>query len=630
LRIAGLEPAEAQEFHASGFLIQASLDRRPEPGLTSVIILTHNQLAYTRRCVDSILRYTDEPYELIFVDNASTDGTATYLRTLEGAFVIANKENRGFPAAVNQGIQAAQGAQILLLNNDTVVTTGWLRRLLRVLDADPRVGLVGPCSNCVSGEQQVAVNYDDDLVGLDGFAWDWGKANSGDVLDTDRLVGFCLLIRRKVVTTVGGLDERFGLGCFEDDDYCRRAFQAGYRAVVARDAFVHHFGGWTFVGSGVDFGALMQKNQRLFEEKWTQEAGGQVAPPRQTPSYALQLAPGGGLVLSRQNVQLSLCMIVRDNAGTIEACLMSIRPWVDEMVVVDTGSRDDTPLIVERLGARLFHFPWCDDFSAARNESLRHARGRWLFWMDSDDTIDADCGRKLRELAAQDPRPAVRGYVIQVHCPGAGEDGQNDLTVVDHVKLFPNLPELRFEGRIHEQILPAIRRAGGETIWTDLFVVHSGYDHSPKGQEHKKERDLRLLNLELRERPDHPFTLFNLGMTYADVGDYRQAVTFLQRSIERSGPTESHLRKAFALLVHCQGGLGQLQSAEETCREGLARFPEDLELRFRRGILLHELGRSREAVAAYLDVLENKGERYFTSVDRGIRGFKARQNLAVV
>lgn len=89
-------------------------------------------------------------------------------------------------------------------------------------------------------------------------------------------------------------------------------------------------------------------------------------------------------------LRLSLCMIVRDNQGTLPACLEGIRPWVDEMVVVDTGSRDATPAIAQSFGAQLFQFPWCDDFAAARNESLRQARGEWLFWMDSDDTIDAE------------------------------------------------------------------------------------------------------------------------------------------------------------------------------------------------------------------------------------------------
>src|SRR5262249_9418047 len=147
-----------------------------EYGLTSIVILTHNQLPFTRACIDSIRLLTDEAYELVFVDNGSTDGTPEYLKALSASddrvTVILNSDNRGFPAGCNQGIKASRGTQVLLLNNDTVATTGWLARMLRTLHADPKVGLVGPSSNRVSGEQQVAVSYSEgDLGGLDGFAW---------------------------------------------------------------------------------------------------------------------------------------------------------------------------------------------------------------------------------------------------------------------------------------------------------------------------------------------------------------------------------------------------------------------------------------------------------------------------
>src|SRR6185437_4559973 len=193
------------------------------------------------------------------------------------------------------------------------------------------------------------------------------------------------------------------------------------------------------------------------------------------------------LLLERSRIRVSGCLIVRDNAGTIRACLESLKPWVDELVVVDTGSQDATPKIAAEIGARVFHFPWVDSFSAARNESIRHARGEWIFWMDSDDTIDVANGEGLRNIVSGRHSAQVLGFVIRVHCPGAGPDGKSDLTVVDHVKLFRNRADLRFEHRIHEQILPSIRRAGGEICWTELFVVHSGYDHSPIGQERKKE-----------------------------------------------------------------------------------------------------------------------------------------------
>ena len=255
-------------------------------------------------------------------------------------------------------------------------------------------------------------------------------------------------------------------------------------------------------------------------------------------------------------------MIVRDSAATLRPCLASIQPWVDEIVVVDTGSKDDTPRIAEEFGARLFHFPWCDDFSAAQNESLRHGTGDWLFWMDSDDTIPPDCGRQLRELVDREVDSNVLGYVMQVHCPGGDAEGGSDadMTVVDHIKLFRNRSDLRFEGRIHEQVLPAIRRAGGTVTWTGLYVVHSGSDPSPEAQDRKRRRDLHLLHLELRERPQHPFTLFNLGMTYVDAGRFEEAEEFLRRSLKHSNPDESHLRKVFALLVCTETQLGRQET----------------------------------------------------------------------
>jgi GT2 family glycosyltransferase/tetratricopeptide (TPR) repeat protein/SAM-dependent methyltransferase len=631
--VGGLSPEQAEEFYASHFLLSA-VPRTVPPDLTSIIILTHNQLAYTQRCVESIARYTDNPYELIFVDNASTDGTVEYLRGISSAKVILNSENRGFPAGVNQGIAVARGEHILLMNNDCVVTTGWLDRLLRALYSNPEVGMVGPCSNNVSGEQQVTVAYDD-LSCLDGFAWDYGRANDRRYVQTDRLVGFCLLMKREAVDKIGPLDERFGIGCYEDDDYCRRAVQAGYRLLIAFDAFVHHFGSRTFVGSGTDLGEVLRHGEKLFREKWAgqeQDNSPSTSPSPSRPPVAWEIDSGreDGLLLRAKPINLSLCMIVRDNASTIAACLDSIKPWVDEMVVVDTGSRDNTPELCRERGARLFHFPWCDDFSAARNESFRHARGEWIFWMDSDDTIGEKSGRKLRELAIGASDPSILGYVMQVHCPGGGEEGRTDVTVVDHVKLIRNRPGLRFEHRIHEQILPAIRRAGGEVAFTDIFVVHSGADHTPKGRERKLKRDFHLLHLDLKDRPDHPFVLFNLGMTHGDAGQHEEAIRALRRSIEVSQPAESHVRKAYALIIGSYCQLGRYSEAWDACRQGREHFPNDIELLFREGILHHHFHRLSQAAEAYRRVLKPAAERHFTSVDSGISGFKARHNLALV
>lgn len=631
---------DAEELFAYQYVVEAVPADQPDFGLTSIVIVTHNQLQHTHACVESIRHLTDEPYELIFVDNASTDGTPEYLESIPGATVFRNAENRGFPAAVNQGIETSRGEQVLLLNNDTVVTTGWLRRMLAALHEDESIGLVGPLSNNVSGEQQIPVPYDDPAA-LDGFAWELSQANGGRRTDTDRLVGFCLMIKRAVIDAVGGLDEQFGIGNFEDDDFCRRAQQAGFRSVIAHDTFVHHVGGATFRGAGVDFAALMEENRRKYEAKWStviasEEGNGEnilqvdpmAAPNGANPKFLLDESADGGLLLRTADVKLSLCMIVRDNERTIRPALESIRPWVDEMIVVDTGSTDRTPDICRELGARVEHFKWCHDFSAARNASLKYARGDWIFWMDSDDTIPAECGRRLRALADNGHPDDRLGYIMQVHCPSANDAG--DMTVVDHVKLFRNRSDLRFEHRIHEQILPAIRRANGEVAFTDICVVHSGSDRTPEGRARKLERDYRLLELDLQERPDHPFVLFNLGMTYDDDQRYDEAIRHLKRCLEVSQPDESHLRKAYALLVHSEQETGRSEDALKTCEAGLEHFPDDAELLFRRASLHQATGSLDAAITDYESILESRGRTYLASFDPGIFGHKARHNLALV
>ncbi len=636
--IGGGDPATdgTTTFPVSGFVEQDTIDTGSSTTrLTSIVILTHNQWAFTRMCLDSLRAATENPYELVVVDNGSHDGTVEHLRAQPGIRLIENRDNRGFPAAANQGIVASRGQQIVLLNNDCVLGRDWLLPLLTALEQDPRIGLVGPCSNCVSGPQHVPVTYTD-LADLDSFTQMWARRHAGQLVDVDRLVGFCLLLRRELVDRIGLLDERFGIGNYEDDDYCRRAIAAGYRAVIARGAFVHHFGHRTFLASRVDLNELLDHNSRIYAEKWrsaerleSEETGAQPALTRGLGGFRINATCPGGLRIRPQEVLLSLCMIVRDSAGTLPACLESIRPWVDEMIVVDTGSLDETVAIAQRMGARVFHFPWCDDFSAARNESLRHARGRWLFWMDSDDTIDANNGRRLRDVALGNAADHPQGYVLQVHCPGLGIEGRADVTVVDHVKLFRNDARLRFEGRIHEQILPAIRRVGGDVEWTDIYVVHSGSDQSAEGRKRKQERDLRILQLDLAERPDHPFVLFNLGMTYADVGQHERAVEFLKRSLQAASRDESHVRKAYALLAGSQLQLGRLADARQTCGQGLALFSRDPELLFRQGIVAHQSGQLEDAVRAYEGALANADEPHFSSIDRGIVGFKARHNLAL-
>jgi GT2 family glycosyltransferase len=250
--------------------------RAPEPNAgptTSIVVVTCNGLPYTKMCLASLFgpgwRAGDE---VIVVDNASSDGTPAFLRELEQrnpcVRAIFNLENRGFAAANNQGLALARGQILILLNNDTLTPGGWRDGLAGWL-ADPAIGLVGPVTNRTCNEAQIDAPYRT-LEEMERFARDYVRQHRGQGLDLPMLAMFCLALRREVYEKVGPLDESFGVGMFEDDDYARRASQAGYRVVCAEDVFVHHFGQASLgelCASG-EYDRLLAANRRRFEEKW--------------------------------------------------------------------------------------------------------------------------------------------------------------------------------------------------------------------------------------------------------------------------------------------------------------------------------------------------------------------------
>ena len=247
-------------------------NRTAHPGLVSIVILTYNELDCTKACVESIRRHTPEPHEMIFVDNGSTDGTVKWLRQLvrdnPACRLIENGRNLGFAKGCNQGIEAASGEYILLLNNDTVVTKDWLSGMLECLTGVPDAGIVGPMTNRISGIQQVEVAGYDALEGLDAYARLFREKNRHRRIEARRLVGFCMLFRRSLADAIGLLDESFGTGNFEDDDFCARAVLAGYRNVIAGDVFIHHAGSRSFIGNRIDYGTAMTGNRRIYARKW--------------------------------------------------------------------------------------------------------------------------------------------------------------------------------------------------------------------------------------------------------------------------------------------------------------------------------------------------------------------------
>jgi len=235
---------------------------------TSIILVTHNRLAATQACIRSIRRHTPpESYEIIAVDNASTDGTAEWLRAQEDVRLIENAVNAGFPAACNQGLAAASGDYLLLLNNDTIVTPRWLEQLTACLESDARIGAAGPVTNAASYYSAIPVSYSTPEE-MEAFADSFNRSDPSKWAERLKLVGFCLIMKREVYLKVGPLDERFSPGNFEDDDYSLRIRKAGWRLMLCGDTFIHHEGGGTFRQNMAAYAELMHRNAVKFADKW--------------------------------------------------------------------------------------------------------------------------------------------------------------------------------------------------------------------------------------------------------------------------------------------------------------------------------------------------------------------------
>jgi tetratricopeptide (TPR) repeat protein len=329
--------------------------------------------------------------------------------------------------------------------------------------------------------------------------------------------------------------------------------------------------------------------------------------------------------MSRPNI--ALCVIARDEERFIADCLDSARPFVDEMIVLDTGSLDRTREIAGEHGARVVEFTWIHDFAAARNAAIEAATAEWIFMLDADERLAPESGTVLRAMPGRMPAGT------HAACPrieSRALDNSGGYNIAGQVpRFFRRAPDVRWVGAIHEDLVylpqPAATRS---VVVDDLRVVHYGYDPEVYAERHKDERNTELLERQVREHPDDPRALYFLAQQHHAMRRHSQALPYLRSfldtaaTVRREFTVEAHVMLLTALLA--EGRYAELEATARAAEEANLLCPAAYEVLANYEALRGQPGRAREYLERALSGQLPQGVTY----ERGTGGWGTRLRLA--
>jgi tetratricopeptide (TPR) repeat protein len=302
--------------------------------------------------------------------------------------------------------------------------------------------------------------------------------------------------------------------------------------------------------------------------------------------------------------QISLCMIVRNEEQHLETCLSAARSWVDQIVIVDTGSNDRTVEIARSFAAQVFEFNWCNDFSAARNYSIEQAWGEWILVLDADEVLDEPSTQLLRPLVLNPDGDGM--LVTQRNFQPAGSlVSYIDLQIT---RLFRNQPAYRYQGAIHEQIQPAILSSGGKLAQSPLVVLHSGYaQKSAQGGQSRANRNLEILLNALAQHPEDAYLTYQAGVTYKALGNTRQAEEWLRKAarMDCSELGAQAVSDLYMKLAQLALGRNEHIAAVRTARTSLEYDPANTIARYVLALSSFYLGEIQPAYQAFSQLCQD-------------------------
>lgn len=258
---------------------------------------------------------------------------------------------------------------------------------------------------------------------------------------------------------------------------------------------------------------------------------------------------------AKQPQTLSLCMIVKNEERFLPDCLESVKDIVDQIVIVDTGSEDNTVEIAKRYGAEVHYFKWCDDFSAARNESIKYATGDWILWMDADERLLPESIPEFKNLMKFESKPVI----YKIHIYNIKKNGKNYSLSNAH-RLFNNYKRISFSGRIHEQISPSVAKLKGVERDSNISLHHIGYSLEGEKAEEKVKRNQKLLEKMVREFPNNAYAHYTLAQHYGMLDKPEKALVHYHKAYNLK---QFEADMTASLLNIMSGNLLKLNKVEE-------------------------------------------------------------------
>ncbi|WP_066632951.1 TPR domain-containing glycosyltransferase [Desulfolucanica intricata] len=327
--------------------------------------------------------------------------------------------------------------------------------------------------------------------------------------------------------------------------------------------------------------------------------------------------------------KISLCMIVRNEAGNLRRCLASVTGAVDEIIIVDTGSTDNTREIALEFGAQVHSFPWNENFSDARNTSLEMATGDWILFLDADEELAPASKEALKKRVNNEH---FEGYFIKV-INYLGNEGWTETCPDLIFRLFRNRKHYRFHGAIHEQIVDVILKENKEAslqIAEEIIIYHYGYLDRQIHEKNKKIRNLKIIQRELEQTPDNQLLRYHYGVELYRAEKFGEAAEELTRAANNIDPNTIYFPKLLRYIVMSYQSAGQQEKAIDAALQGLQFFPNYADIYYYAGLSYLELKQYTKAGEAFQKAISMPEQPAQYASFNGVRGFRAYFHLGQI